>query len=319
MAPTRKRTIATDENLLVIYEMSLHLRSTLQAHSLSNAGDNGSIRTLARKYMLASGVETDAISGNIEKHYHAALLAESFEYYGVPLCKACQDRDTRRAGALPYSPKLTIQSIITNCGICDTHGFLIPAKKSVDSDGEVRPHIGKDTLIDYSLTLADPESFAETEQLQTRNGEGQMVIKIPVRSGTYSSIIHYLAAGVGVAIPRWELILKKPEERLLRHRLILTALFEQAQSPMGAKMATFSPHLTALSGAIVISTVPGRTTALSPLAPDFIETIQKLASKTCLVYPFKTLSEFIDLSRKLIEHSSPALPPRHKNTTKGKG
>jgi CRISPR/Cas system-associated protein Cas7 (RAMP superfamily) len=305
---------------MIIYELSLHLLSTLQAHSLSNVGNNGSIRTVARRQKLASGIETDAISGGITKHYHAAILAELFEYNGVPLCPACQKRDSRRAGALPYTPELNIKSIIAGCGICDAHEFVITAKKSVDADGkDRRPHIGKETLIDYSVTLADPESFSETEQLLARNGEGQMIIKIPARSGKYASVIHYVAAGVGADTLQWELILKKPEDRLLRHRLILTALFDQVRNPMGAKMATFSPHLTALSGAIVISKVPGGTTGLSPLAPDFTETIQKLASETCMVLTFKTLSEFIDVSQELIEHSSPALPPRSNSRTKEKG
>jgi len=87
---------------------------------------------------------------------------------------------------------------------------------------------------------------------------------------------------------------------------------------MGAKLASFSPHLTALSGAIVIRTDPGRTTSLSPLAPNFMEDIQKLAGETCFVYLFNTFSEFIDISSKLIKNSSPALPPRYMKKNQGK-
>jgi hypothetical protein len=50
--------------------------------------------------LLADGTETDACSGNIAKHYHAALTAEYLEEASVPLCSACQQRDSRRAAAL---------------------------------------------------------------------------------------------------------------------------------------------------------------------------------------------------------------------------
>ena len=86
--------------LLSIYEMSICARVTWQAHSLSNAGSNGSNRMMPRRQLLADGTETDACSGNIAKHYHAALLAEIFTQIGVHLCPACLVRDGRRAAAL---------------------------------------------------------------------------------------------------------------------------------------------------------------------------------------------------------------------------
>lgn len=69
----------TDVNQTRIYELSISLRVCWQAHSLSNAGTNGSIRLLPRRQLLSSGVETDACTGNIAKHYHAMILAEYLE------------------------------------------------------------------------------------------------------------------------------------------------------------------------------------------------------------------------------------------------
>src|SRR4051812_33522343 len=92
----------TTEKAMPIYELSLNVRATWQAHSLSNAGSNGSNRVFPRRQLLANGTETDAASGNIAKHHHAALLAEYWEAGGGQLCQACADRDARRAGALTH-------------------------------------------------------------------------------------------------------------------------------------------------------------------------------------------------------------------------
>jgi len=120
-----------------MYEMSISVRATWQAHSLSNAGTNGSIRLLPRRQLLADGTETDACSGNIAKHHHAVMLAEYLEASGIPLCPACASRDGRRAAALvglPGYKVLTIERILTECALCDAHGFLVTAKNAA-SDG----------------------------------------------------------------------------------------------------------------------------------------------------------------------------------------
>ncbi len=87
-----------------IYELSICARVTWQAHSASNAGNNGSNRLMPRHQLLADGHETDACSGNIAKHHHAVLLAEYLEAAGSPLCLACSARDGRRAAALIDHP-----------------------------------------------------------------------------------------------------------------------------------------------------------------------------------------------------------------------
>lgn len=114
-----------------LYEMSINARVTWQAHSLSNAGDNGSNRLLPRRQLLADGTETDACSGSIFKHHHAALLARYLEAFGCPLCPACRNRDSRRAGALVDRPEyadMTMERILNECALCDAHGFLVTAK-----------------------------------------------------------------------------------------------------------------------------------------------------------------------------------------------
>jgi CRISPR-associated autoregulator DevR family len=284
--------------------------------SISNAGNNGSNRLLPRRQLLACGTETDACSGNIAKHFHAALLAEYLEAAGCPLCPACKARDARRAAALTDQPDykhLTIEQAIRDCGLCDTHGFLVTAKNA-DSSGttEARQRLSKHSLIEFSFALALPSRHAETMQLMTRTGdskdEGQMLMKMTARSGEYALCVRYKCAGIGLDTDKWKLVIHDQEQRARRHRAMLTALRDCLLSPQGALTATMLPHLTGLQGVIVVCPSTGRAPIYSPLQDDFITRLEALQSETCLVTPFQTIDAFHQAMRHLIENTHPALP-----------
>jgi CRISPR-associated autoregulator DevR family len=299
-----------------IYELGLSYRATWQAHSQSNAGSNGSNRLLPRRQLLADGTETDACSGNIAKHYHAVLTAEYLEESGVPLCPACQQRDGRRAAALvghPDYPALTMERILSSCGLCDMHGFLVTGKNAAqDGNTEARQRLSKHSLIEYAFALALPDQQSETPQLFTRIGdsrdEGQMLMKMPVRSGAYAQAIRYKAAGIGVDTDKWRVLVTNEEQRQQRHRAALAALRDLILSPSGALTTKMLPHLTGLEGAITIRTSVGRAPMYSALASDFVEQLTGTASDTCVVLPFTTVQEFTALMNELITLSMPALP-----------
>lgn len=299
-----------------VYEMSFNLRMTWHGHSLSNSGSDGSIRLLPRRQMLANGIETDACSGNINKHHHAVLLAEYLDHYGVSLCPACAARDGRRASALTALPEfknLSMSQVLNQCGLCDAHGFLITGKsKGNDDSGEVRQRLSKHSLIEFSYDLALPETHAETTQLTTRvgtsHGEGQMLMKQAARSGEYARCIRYKSVGIGVDTDRWELHLDDQEKRTLRHRAILSALRDQVLSPLGAKTATMLPHLTGLEGVIVVRPAVGRAMLYSSLEENFVDILLQMVDDSCRCFPFSTVAEFQSVMTALIENSFPALP-----------
>lgn len=299
-----------------IYELSINARVGWQAHSLSNAGSNGSNRLYPRHQLLATGEETDACSGNIAKHYHAYLFAEYAEAAGCPLCLACQERDGRRAAApIVEHQGLTIEQVIQECAVCDTHGFLVTAKNASSSGNtQARPRSSKHTLIDFSFALALPEKHQETSQLFTRIGdskeEGQMLMKMTARSGEYAVCVRYKCAGIGVDTEKWHLSLIDEEERARRHRAALSALADGFLSPQGALTATMLPHLTGLQGLIVIRTSTGRAPLYSALVPDFAERLSKLAGESSLIFQFDSIDTFYEQMQALIHFSTPALPAR---------
>jgi CRISPR-associated protein Cst2 len=303
-------------NPVAIYDLSINARSTWQAHSLSNAGDNGSNRLLSRRQLLADGTETDACSGNILKHYHAMLTAEYMEATGIPLCPACASRDGRRVAALiglPEYKDLSIERIVRECGLCDAHGFLITAKNAAsDGSTEARERISKHSLVEFGFSLALPDSHAETMHLMTRVGDskegGQMLLKMPARSGTYAFVARYNASAIGVDTYKRRLLLPDGQQRQQRHIAILAAFRDLMVSPSGALTSTMLPHLTDLVGAIVIRHSVGRAPMCSPLKGDFVHRLIQMSDSTCQVLPFDGVDAFYRVMGQLIETSYPYLP-----------
>jgi CRISPR/Cas system-associated protein Cas7 (RAMP superfamily) len=299
---------------LSFYEMSVNVLVAWQAHSLSNIGSKGSNRLFPRRQLLADQTETDAISGNIAKHHHAVLVAEYFAADGSQLCPACRVGDGRRAAALidrPDYQDLSFERIVRECALCDTHGFLVTARNAdSQEDTAARQKINKDTLIDFSYALALPDRHAETEQLHTRVGtskdDGQMIMKIPARSGEYALCVRYHYVGIGADTLRWLLFVKDQTLRVKRHRAILRALRDSLVSPDGAHVATMLPHLTGLSGAIMVRTGVGRSPLYSALDKDFVMRLGAMADESCRVYPFETIDAFYILMNDFIATSVPA-------------
>ena len=298
-----------------IYELAISLRVTWQAHSLSNVGAD-SIRLLPRRQLLANGVETDACSGNIMKHHHAVLLAEYLEAVGEPLCLACHGRDGRRAALLVNHPDYanrTMSQILTQCGLCDKHGFLVTGKRgSKNGESKDRQRLSKHSLIEFSYDLALPDSQAETTQLTTRTGSmengGQMLMKKPSRSGTYARCIRYKCVGIGIDTDSWVTHLSDPQVRGLRHKAILSALHDQILSPVGATTSTMLPHITGLEGAIALQLSVGRAPLYSGLSDDFVSVLSSMAREDCLIWSFHSIIEFNKHMNQLITASQPAIP-----------
>lgn len=291
----------------IVYELSISARASWQAHALSNAGTNGSIRVMPRRQLLAGGIETDASSGNIAKFHHAALLAEYLANAGEPVCPACKKHDGRRAFALDKNGE-NMKKIIQGCGVCDTHGFLVPSKNADTEKGEKqRSKLVKSSLVEYSMALALPSSSAETIQLHTRSGDGQMLMKTPVRSGEYAFCIRYRAVGVGTDTENWQLLIDNKNNRKNRHKAIIESLRDQILSPDGALTAKLLPHLTGLKGIIFIRHSSGRAPLYSPLEDDFMTRLNELDYPDSDKYTFQDINQFCSYMNELAKHTIPAV------------
>lgn len=300
-----------------VYEIFLGIKCIWQAHSMSNIGSGGTNRLLPRRQVLAGGEHTDACTGDIQKHHHATLVAEQFEAEGIPLCSACSVRDARRAGALADTRTRDVSlADLLQCPQCDTHGFLLPARKANPPDGPL-PGRAKDSVIDFSYALAVPGTFDETAQINVRRGTSdgaeQMIMRSYCRSGAYALCVRYKCAAIGVDTLTWELLVADEVKRQKRHQCILRALRDQILSPDGAKTAGMLPHLTSVQGAIVIRTQVGRAFMCSPLRIDFTDQLAGIVagiSGANHILPFKDLEEFAARMEYLIKYSVPYIPKK---------
>jgi hypothetical protein len=105
------------------------------------------------------------------------------------------------------------------------------------------------------------------------------------------------------------LFVKEQAERERRHRAILRALRDCMVSPDGAHVTTMLPHLTGLSGAIMVRTGVGRSPLYSTLDSDFVARLRAMADETCPIYPFETVDAFYAVMNEFIVTSVPALHP----------
>lgn len=305
-----------EQEILPVYDLSINARVTWLAHSLSNAGTNGSNKMMPRRQLLADGSETDACSGSIAKHHHATLLAEYLAFSGVSLCPACQRRDGRRIAALTDRPEyknISIERILQECGLCDAHGSLVTAKNANSQQGtETRKKATKHSLVEFSFALGLPGRSAETMHLFTRIGdskdEGQMLMKMPTRSGEYALSIRYRAVGIGVDTDKWQVVIADETQRRIRHVAILSTLRDTLLSPEGAMTATMLPHLIGLRGAVVVKKTVGRAPMYSGLVEDFVARLQAMQNAACDVYSFETVDGFSTIMEKLITTSLPSFP-----------
>lgn len=308
--------VKTTTQPVSVYELAISVRSEWQAHSMSNIGSHGTNRLLPRRQVLAGGQETDACSGDILKHHHAALVAEYFEAERMPLCPSCSIRDARRAGALADTRTADISlANLLRCPQCDIHGFLLTGRRSGGSTPAL-PARSKDSVLDFSYALAEPDTFDESIQINVRRGNADvgdpMILRSSCRSGAYALCIRYKCAAVGVDTYSWQPLIEE-DERLRRHQCVLRALRDQILSPDGARTTGMLPHVTGVRGAIVLRSRIGRAYICSPLRQDFVEQLKAAAAATSdssVVLCFDKFEDFARHMEYLIAHSVPCTPQK---------
>lgn len=138
-----------------------------------------------------------------------------------------------------------------------------------------------------------------------------MIMKVPSRSGMYALSIRYKCVGIGVDTNTWRVHVADSEVRATRHKCVLRALRDQVLSPSGALTASMLPHLTGVTGAIVVKTSAGRAPTWSALDSDFVEKLGSIATQMpedIRMFPFDSVTSFVAEMEYLIADSRPSLP-----------
>lgn len=303
-----------------VWELGLLARVGLALHSLNNEGSVGTSLRPRRLLVPTEGgeEERDGVSGEMLKHTHAAYVhyLAAAGIRRLPLCSGCRFLHPERVaygGGGATDPFAAIEA----CAICDLHGFLVPGT-NVSRDSTV--------LFGWAVSLgrARPQAHqhARHDPLRGRErAEGerptQMPYQRPTRAGTYAvpALLQLWRIGVEFASDGTEPVPALPdEERRERALASLGALRAMLLRPEGALTATRLPHLTGLEGALVVSYGPP-VPMPSPLADDYLASLEALAGTELEVLPFRNEAELAERFRAVEEAvdraiGTPSLPER---------
>ncbi len=281
-----------------LYEISILGKVGWNLHSLNNEGSVGNV-TEPRTVILANGIKTDGISGEMLKHIHVEKMWE-LENDKNSLCESCKILEPARADKSKNvkskdSAITAVQQALKDCKICDVHGFLVQ-----------KPTVARPSTIEFGWALGIPEVYRDVHlharhaigEKETIEGEedksSQMVYHRPTRSGVYAivSLFQPWRVGLNNVNLSYEV---SDEERKLRYQLVLKAYQSMFLRTDGAMTTTRLPHTENFEGIIVISRTNYPTPVISPLNNDYKEEMNKIkdATKSIDVMEFNSLSDFV--------------------------
>ncbi len=281
-----------------IFEISLLARVTWNLHSLNNEGTIGNV-TEPRTVVLANGVKTDGISGEMLKHIHAFyvwLLTEDKSYF----CEACQKfhpqkADRNREVKRSDSPEKAMDKAVASCVLCDLHGFLVQ-----------KPTISRPSTIEFGWALGLPakthrgihiharhsmegrpaeEAESREEDIDEKVAEeketevtAQMIYHRPTRSGVYAIVSVFQPWRIGLNEINYRYVINE-DERKFRYQLGLNAYKASFMRTDGAMVSTRLPHTENIEGIIVISERNFPSPVISPMDEFFDKILEEIVKR----------------------------------------
>jgi CRISPR-associated protein Cst2 len=305
-----------------VYEIALLGRIRIDAHSLNNEGTIGNVAE-PRTVVLSNGEKTDGISGEMLKHIHSRnvwrkVAAEETER--GTLCESCRVFDPTKAGSNSAVTKeesaLSALSRAIECPLCDIHGFLVE-----------KPTVSRKSTVEFGWALALPQHMHRTIHLHTRVAPGekekrrdkpeqsdeeekvaetaQMIYHRPTRAGIYALVSVFQPWRIGLNEVNYKYVIDDNRRRR-RTEVALDAYRDMLIQLEGAMTSTRLPHIGELSGVVVKSGNPMPVCAVSPLADNYVDTVQKLSQKleqTCYSFTdLETLVKILDELKKNIPY-----------------
>ncbi|HZP27029.1 MAG TPA: DevR family CRISPR-associated autoregulator [Dehalococcoidia bacterium] len=310
-----------------VFEIGLMMRATWDLHSLNNEGTVGNVSE-PRTVVLADGTKTDGVSGEMLKHLHTfnVWLAERQK---DRFCPACQRLQPQKADLPEYRRTFSgtdnvtaMARAISNCILCDLHGFLLQApaisrRSTVEFGWAVGlPEVYRDIHVHARHAVAErmqreerEEARREREERRRRGEEvepeevaAQMVYHRPTRSGVYAVVSLFQPWRIGLNEITYEYAIDDAS-RLARYRLGLEGYRNLLQRGDGAMTSTRLPHIEGVEGIIAVSRQNAPAPVISPLREDYSQQLEALAAANGRVtlYRFNTVAEACGVLDKLAE------------------
>lgn len=294
-------------------------RVEMAAHALNNEGSRNNA-TMPRQVDVVAGdeiIQVNAVSGDTIKHAFVDYLKAAIEDRpahrdALPVCDACRRGDPNRLNAVAafqgvakQDPKQVknddiIREMIHRCTVDDIAGLLVtqgnrnaPRRSAVQFAWQlgVPEQVRTGRYTHVKLVPADPA---------TSGGEGsnlgQNIFTKPASSGVYAFVGYLDLHRIG----RNDITLAREIDDATwraRSSAALMALFHTVALPGGAQRNTQLPHVHGAEGALAVSVAAMPPVIYSPLAPDFVEQMARIAAafgragSDHFVLPFADLGE----------------------------
>ena len=318
-----------------IASLSLCARITLNMHSLNNEGTEGNQQQTRMVHILDQyGQRTvvNGISGDMFKHILVDHLIPILASENQPLSPGARIHDADRINAAnpafvdfcekekPLDSEIMTR-MLTECSLTDIAGALVTRGRAV----------GRKSVVEFGWVLGLPERTVTEQYFHVKYApEGragaaggdtvagrQAIFHRPASSGEYAIICGLDLWRIGLNdISRRYVV--GPTDRATRARAVVRALAATLLKPAGAQRNTQNPHIMACEGVIATSNNSLPAPTVSPLTPNYLAEIEaaaaacnRLQPDTVRLYPFRTLSEGVQILAELADGLELAGVPRH--------
>ena len=330
----------SDKN--AIYSLSISAQAILDMHSLNNEGGEGNqIQTRMVNIVDAAGKlhNVNAISGDMFKHIQAEHLHRIAVEAGLPLSEGARTFNANRVNydidaqnelltALnaAQGDAAQLDVILQRCAVTDLEGILVTAgkrslpRKSVVEFGwvvGVPDHVETDSYFHVKYASDRSESARDAAEGEESRGAnvGQAIFHRPASSGIYAIVLNVETARVGFNDLAQRYAIGE-SERAARLKALLESILYTFIEPAGAMRSTQNPHMVNLAGIVTVSRDIVPAPCVSPLKPDFVKDIQKVADslntlrpQAVVTFPFNSMGEFAEIMVRLTQSAVPLVLP----------
>lgn len=277
------------------------VKTQLNVHDLNNeavAGNVTDIRIVEFLNEKGERQEAPAVSGRMLKHWHyegMKHLIVNGSYSSVQLCEGCKAGEPIRPGTinngnLSQNSGISEKDAITNCAVCDIHGYLIAKPEATAGEGGISARRSSRAMFSWLIPVLDKE-VASKQVIHNRVSSDPKTM-MPFNKSYASGIYGFVSALDVDRIGLVELNLGDASPyavdnngRKDRIKVAIEAYRYMISGQLGASLSHAVPHQNPLEILVAYSENGPLPFPASPMYSDYIsKTVGLMPQNTTLLY-----------------------------------
>jgi CRISPR-associated protein Cst2 len=284
----------------MIKSISLVVKIQLNVHDLNNEAVAGNVTDIRMmEFLKEDGIRCEApcVSGRMLKHWHyeavRQLIAQG-QYSGLSLCAGCRAGEPLRPSEVRDGRITQIASaereVISNCVVCDVHGYLIAQEAEGDQRGISARRTSR-VMFSWLMPVLGEEAISK-QVIHNRVSSDPDVMRPfnkSYASGIYSFVSSLDAERIGLI--ELELGGDSPyavsdaNGRRDRIKVVIEAYRHLISGKMGASLSHAVPHSSPVEVLVAYSENSPLPFPVSGIYQDYIEKTRGLMPQgTILLY-----------------------------------